>query len=61
MWKTTGEDKWRERGYEIFVAIERHARTQYGYTSVAHVDMDPVRPLDDMPRYVSCGMGDVIT
>ncbi|KAG6870532.1 hypothetical protein C0992_013092, partial [Termitomyces sp. T32_za158] len=49
MWKTTGEEKWRERGYEIFVALERHARTQYGYTSVAHVDMDPVRPLDDMP------------
>ncbi|KAH0578671.1 hypothetical protein H2248_003802 [Termitomyces sp. 'cryptogamus'] len=51
MWRTTGEEKWRERGYEIFVAIERHAKTRYGYTSVAHVDMDPVRPLDEMPSF----------
>ncbi|KAG6861017.1 hypothetical protein C0995_004870 [Termitomyces sp. Mi166 len=51
MWKTTGEEKWRERGYKIFAAIERHAKTRYGYTSVAHVDMDPVRSLDDMPSF----------
>jgi hypothetical protein len=25
---------WRERGYGIFQAIEKHKRTEYGYTSI---------------------------
>ncbi|KAG5650901.1 hypothetical protein H0H81_010599, partial [Sphagnurus paluster] len=49
MWKTTGEEKWRERGWEIFSAIERHVRTPYGYASVERVDSDPVHLIDDMP------------
>ncbi|KAG6864617.1 hypothetical protein C0991_008265 [Blastosporella zonata] len=51
LWKTTGDQKWRERGYDIFVAIERHAKTQYGYASVEDVDKESVRPIDDMPSF----------
>ncbi|KAG5634636.1 hypothetical protein H0H81_001318 [Sphagnurus paluster] len=51
MWKTTGDVKWRERGYEIFSAIERHTRTPYGYASVNNLDSDTVYQIDDMPSF----------
>ncbi|KAF5371378.1 hypothetical protein D9615_009662 [Tricholomella constricta] len=51
MWKTTGEEKWRERGYEIFAAIERSAKTKYGYASVERVDSEVVGLIDDMPSF----------
>jgi mannosyl-oligosaccharide alpha-1,2-mannosidase len=51
MWRLTGDYKWRERGYEIFQAIEKHTRTEYGYTSVMGVDGVPYQ-MDDMPRCV---------
>ena len=54
MWRTTGDVKWRERGYGIFQAIEKHARTRFGYTTVRGIDgLDGlVQQLDDMPRYI---------
>jgi len=56
MWKTTGDEVWRERGWAIFKAIEKHCRLHSGYASLASVDeADPhaIRnKLDDMPRYV---------
>ena len=51
MWRTTGDVKWRERGYGIFQAIEKHARTRFGYTTVRGID-GHVQQLDDMPRYM---------
>jgi mannosyl-oligosaccharide alpha-1,2-mannosidase len=52
MWRTTGDVKWRERGYGIFQAIEKHARTRFGYTTVRGIDgHHGVQQLDDMPRY----------
>lgn len=53
LWKTTGNEKWRERGYGIFRAIETVARTPYGYASVDRVNDEVVRLIDDMPRYVA--------
>jgi mannosyl-oligosaccharide alpha-1,2-mannosidase len=51
MWRTTGDVKWRERGYRIFQAMEKHTRTEYGYTSIRGVNTKIVQKLDDMPRY----------
>ncbi|PFH51964.1 glycoside hydrolase family 47 protein [Amanita thiersii Skay4041] len=51
LWRVTGEEKWRERGWEIFEAIEMHARTEYGYASIAAVDSIPVYLKDDMPSF----------
>ncbi|KAF8582178.1 glycoside hydrolase family 47 protein [Ramaria rubella] len=55
MWKTTGDEIWRERGWAIFKAIERHCRLHVGYASVANVEIaDPhavYNKLDDMPSY----------
>jgi len=55
MWKTTGDEVWRERGWIIFKAIEQHCRLHVGYASVSSVDIaDPYayrNKLDDMPSY----------
>ena len=53
LWRTTGDIKWRERGYAIFQAIEKHTRTRYGYASVLDIDKETVIQLDDMPRYLN--------
>lgn len=55
MWKTTGDEVWRDRGWAVFKAIEQHCRLHVGYSSVASVD-EPnpnaiSNKLDDMPRF----------
>jgi mannosyl-oligosaccharide alpha-1,2-mannosidase len=50
LYKTTGDPKWRERGWKIFELIEKYATTEYGYASVDKVDMVPPRLIDDIPR-----------
>lgn len=53
LYRITGEHVWRERGYEIFRAIERWSRGPVGYASVGNVDalndLDAYR-LNEMPR-----------
>jgi hypothetical protein len=51
LWRLTGETKWRERGWKIFQAIQKHARTSSGYASVADVTRDEIVLKDDMPSF----------
>ncbi|KAF7345377.1 alpha-1,2-Mannosidase [Mycena venus] len=51
LWRTTGDEIWRERGWAIFEAIEKHARLERGYASVGTVDSVPVSHLDEMPSF----------
>ncbi|KAF8166576.1 glycoside hydrolase [Mycena galopus ATCC 62051] len=51
LWRTTGEEKWRERSWAIFESIEKHARLERGYASVSTVDSVPVSHLDEMPSF----------
>ena len=51
MWRTTGDVKWREHGYKVFQAIEKHTRTKFGYTTVSLLSDGGVSPEDYMPRY----------
>jgi hypothetical protein len=53
MWRTTGNIKWRERGYKIFQAIEKQTRTKYGYSTVSGIDAPRVSHRDYMPRCVT--------
>ena len=52
MWRTTGDVKWRERGYKVFKAIEKHTRTRFGYTTVSLSNGGGVGQYDYMPRYL---------
>ncbi|KAL9713657.1 hypothetical protein Ac2012v2_003268 [Leucoagaricus gongylophorus] len=52
MWKLTGDIKWRERGWSIFEAIEKHAKTRYGYASISDVDRERPGPnKNEMPSF----------
>jgi mannosyl-oligosaccharide alpha-1,2-mannosidase len=51
MWKTTGDVKWRERGWTVFEAIERETKTRAGYSSIRYVDHAPGYKKDDMPSF----------
>lgn len=52
MWKTTGEIAWRERGWEIFLAIEKYAKQEHGYASLSAVNSVPYVPYkDETPSY----------
>ncbi|KAF8717523.1 hypothetical protein AX14_012169 [Amanita brunnescens Koide BX004] len=51
LWRLTGEEKWRDRGWEIFQAIEKHCRTEYGYASVSMLDSLPAHHRDEMPSF----------
>ncbi|KAH8832921.1 glycoside hydrolase [Flagelloscypha sp. PMI_526] len=51
MWKTTGEVVWRERGWEMFLAIEKFAKTEHGYASLRSVDILSPALKDESPSY----------
>lgn len=54
MWRTTGDAKWRDRGWALFESLEKHAKVGSAYASVKDVREVPTRHEDDMPRYVLC-------
>ncbi|KAH8832926.1 glycoside hydrolase family 47 protein [Flagelloscypha sp. PMI_526] len=51
MWKTTGEARWRERGWEIFKSIVKQTWTESGFASIRTVETSPAPMIDDMPSY----------
>ncbi|KAG9220455.1 hypothetical protein CCMSSC00406_0003911 [Pleurotus cornucopiae] len=50
LWRVTGDHRWRERGWRIFEAIEREAKTKSGYASLRTVAIKPSYQDDSMPR-----------
>ncbi|EIW86899.1 glycoside hydrolase family 47 protein [Coniophora puteana RWD-64-598 SS2] len=51
LWRTTGDESWREKGWELFQAINKHARTEYGFASVNDVTDKTAPKLNEMPSY----------
>ncbi|EQC31483.1 hypothetical protein SDRG_10659 [Saprolegnia diclina VS20] len=47
MYRITKDEKYREWGWEIFQATEKHAKTTYGYGAVWYVDSDYWVEVDD--------------
>ena len=52
MWRTTGDDVWRERGWAVFQAIEQYTKTESGYASLNSVYRIPAMLKNEMPRWV---------
>jgi mannosyl-oligosaccharide alpha-1,2-mannosidase len=51
LWRTTGDEKWRERGWAVFEALETYARRWNGFASVADVTTaQPGMHKNEMPR-----------
>ena len=53
MWRVTGDPVWRERGWDIFQAIEKHTKTPSGYASLRNVVLLPALQQDEQPRYAA--------
>lgn len=52
LWRTTGNEIWRERGWSAFKAIEYQLRTPSGYATLKNVFQESknARLGDSMPR-----------
>jgi len=50
LWRTTGDDIWRRRGWEMFEAVEKWTRTDSGYASLVSV------LATENPRQIDTGM-----
>ena len=37
MYRITGDEAWRAKGWRMFQAIQHHARSEYGYSAVRDV------------------------
>lgn len=51
MYRTTGDSKWRDRGWALFDAIERHSQINGAYASILDVNVVPAPHDDDMPSF----------
>ncbi|KAF9043367.1 glycoside hydrolase [Panaeolus papilionaceus] len=51
LYRTTGDVKWRERGYAIYQAIEKHTKTTYGYSSVHSIGSKAPMQINDQPSW----------
>ncbi|KAI0730937.1 seven-hairpin glycosidase [Earliella scabrosa] len=51
MWKTTGNPVWRERGWDIFEALEKEAKTPSGYASLRSNLQSPAPKADEQPSF----------
>ncbi|KAJ7700664.1 glycoside hydrolase family 47 protein [Mycena olivaceomarginata] len=53
MWRTTGDVRWRERGWAVFQSIEANTKARYGYSSIQYVDDRVYKPRksDDQPSW----------
>ncbi|PSR83661.1 hypothetical protein PHLCEN_2v5668 [Hermanssonia centrifuga] len=51
LWRTTGDSKWRDRGWAIFDSIERHTKVGSAYASIKNVNQIPTPKDDTMPSF----------
>ncbi|THH26373.1 hypothetical protein EUX98_g7818 [Antrodiella citrinella] len=51
LWKATGDELWRDRGWVIFEALEKEARTEVAYAPLKNVAVTDGGQHDDMPSF----------
>ncbi|CCM04172.1 uncharacterized protein FIBRA_06334 [Fibroporia radiculosa] len=51
LWRITGDEAWRERGWAVFQALERETKTSSGYASLSSVERTPASKKDEMPSF----------
>lgn len=51
MYRLTGDDYWREKGWKMFEAITRHTRTEYGHSAIYDVTTETPRLRDGMESF----------
>jgi mannosyl-oligosaccharide alpha-1,2-mannosidase len=51
MYRITGDETWREKGWTMFNAIQQHTRAVHGYSAIGDVTMNPTFQLDAMESF----------
>lgn len=51
MYRTTGDEYWREKGWEMFKAIEKHTFATYGASAISDVTSKTPVALDEMESF----------
>lgn len=51
MYRLTGNEYWREKGWTMFEAINKHTRTQLAHSAIQDVTSDDPRPRDEMESF----------
>ncbi|KAI0782675.1 glycoside hydrolase [Abortiporus biennis] len=51
LWKATGDVKWRERGWAMFEAMEKHTKVDSGYAILEDAVISPPKKRDEMMSF----------
>ena len=51
MHELTGDPKYREWGWQVFLAFEKHLKVRYGYASIQDVTKVPPQHIDRMESF----------
>ena len=51
MYRVTGDEYWREKGWAMFKAIEKHTIAAYGASAISDVTSEKPKPLDAMESF----------
>ncbi|KAL8828776.1 MAG: hypothetical protein Q9170_006457 [Blastenia crenularia] len=51
MYRVTGDDYWRKKGWNMFTAIQNYTRTEYGASAISDVMSETPIPLDEMESF----------
>lgn len=51
MYRVTGDDYWRRKGWNMFTSIQKYTRTEYGASAISDVMSETPYPLDEMESF----------
>jgi mannosyl-oligosaccharide alpha-1,2-mannosidase len=51
MYRITGDETWREKGWKMWEAIEKHTKTEHGYSAIGDVTSEDTYQLDEMESF----------
>ena len=51
MFRVTGDEYWREKGWKMFTAVQEHTRAKFGNSAIADVTKEESLGLDEMESF----------
>jgi mannosyl-oligosaccharide alpha-1,2-mannosidase len=51
MYRATGDNYWREKGWEMFKAVEKHTNGTYGASAIKDVTSEKASATDEMESF----------
>jgi mannosyl-oligosaccharide alpha-1,2-mannosidase len=51
MYRITGDESWRDKGWKMWQAIQKHCRAEFGYSAIGDVTDPDSYQLDEMESF----------